>query len=164
MLTFAAAVFLLIVTPGPGVLSTAGVGAAFGWRQGLFYVAGLCAGTNLVSLAVISGLAAVILADPWCEPYCCSPPQPILDIWRSALRWQGDHRLYPHRGARVHSRSHAAVHQPQGLCGEHGAVQQFRLLPGKFCRRDRAEDCHRQSHLGAASSCLAVRRGEDQQP
>ncbi|MEC8551875.1 MAG: LysE family translocator, partial [Pseudomonadota bacterium] len=32
MLTFAAAVFLLIVTPGPGVLSTAGVGAAFGWR------------------------------------------------------------------------------------------------------------------------------------
>ena len=64
MLTFAAAVFLLIVTPGPGVLSTAGVGAAFGWRQGLFYVAGLCAGTNLVSLAVISGLAAVILADP----------------------------------------------------------------------------------------------------
>lgn len=64
MLTFAAAVFLLIVTPGPGVLSTAGVGAAFGWRQGLFYVAGLCAGTNLVSLAVISGLAAVILAEP----------------------------------------------------------------------------------------------------
>ncbi|MEC7360938.1 MAG: LysE family translocator [Pseudomonadota bacterium] len=64
MLTFAAAVFLLIVTPGPGVLSTAGVGAAFGWRKGLFYVAGLCAGTNLVSLAVISGLAAVILAEP----------------------------------------------------------------------------------------------------
>ncbi|MEC8091254.1 MAG: LysE family translocator, partial [Pseudomonadota bacterium] len=64
MLTFAAAVFLLIITPGPGVLSTAGVGAAFGWRQGLFYIGGLCAGTNLVGLAVISGLAAVILAEP----------------------------------------------------------------------------------------------------
>ena len=64
MLTFAAAVLLLIVTQGPGALSTAGVGAAFGWRRGLFYVAGLCAGTNLVSLAVISGLAAVILAEP----------------------------------------------------------------------------------------------------
>ena len=38
MLTFAAAVFLLIITPGPGVLSTAGVGAAFGWRKGLFYL------------------------------------------------------------------------------------------------------------------------------
>jgi len=64
MFTFAAAVFLLIITPGPGVLSTAGVGAAHGWRQGLFYVGGLCAGTNLVSFAVISGLAAVILAEP----------------------------------------------------------------------------------------------------
>ena len=64
MLTFAAAVFLLIITPGPGVLSTAGVGAAHGWRQGLFYVGGLCAGTNLVSFAVISGLAAIILAEP----------------------------------------------------------------------------------------------------
>ena len=64
MFAFALAVFLLIITPGPGVLSTAGVGAAYGWRQGLFYVAGLCAGTNLVSLAVISGLAAVILAQP----------------------------------------------------------------------------------------------------
>ena len=65
MITFALAVFLLIITPGPGVLSTAGVGAAFGWRQGLFYVAGLCAGTNAVALAVISGLAAVILAEPF---------------------------------------------------------------------------------------------------
>ena len=64
MFAFALAVFLLIITPGPGVLSTAGVGAAYGWRQGLFYVAGLCVGTNLVSLAVISGLAAVILAQP----------------------------------------------------------------------------------------------------
>ena len=64
MLVFAAAVFLLIITPGPGVLSTAGVGAAFGWRHGLLYVGGLCIGTNMVGLAVISGLAAVILAEP----------------------------------------------------------------------------------------------------
>ena len=35
MLTFAAAVFFLIVTPGPGVLSAAGVGAAYGFRSGL---------------------------------------------------------------------------------------------------------------------------------
>ena len=65
MFAFSLAVFLLIITPGPGVLSTAGVGAAYGWRQGLFYVAGLCAGTNLVSLGVISGLAAAILAQPF---------------------------------------------------------------------------------------------------
>lgn len=64
MLTFAAAVFLLIVTPGPGVLSTAGVGAAYGFRAGLAYVTGLFVGTNLVALAVITGLAAIVLGVP----------------------------------------------------------------------------------------------------
>ncbi|MBY5934501.1 LysE family transporter [Tateyamaria omphalii] len=64
MLTFAAAVFLLIITPGPGVLSAAGVGAAFGMQSGLRYVLGLFIGNNLVILAVISGLAALILASP----------------------------------------------------------------------------------------------------
>ncbi|WP_299048092.1 LysE family transporter [uncultured Tateyamaria sp.] len=64
MLTFAAAVFFLIITPGPGVLSAAGVGAAFGMRSGLRYVLGLFIGNNLVILAVISGLAALILASP----------------------------------------------------------------------------------------------------
>ncbi len=63
MLTFAAAVFFLIITPGPGVLSTAGVGSGFGFRAGLAYVLGLFIGTNLVALAVVSGLAAVVLAD-----------------------------------------------------------------------------------------------------
>ena len=62
MLTFAAAVFFLLITPGPGVLSTAGVGSAFGFRPGARYILGLFIGTNLVALAVISGLAAVVLA------------------------------------------------------------------------------------------------------
>jgi threonine/homoserine/homoserine lactone efflux protein len=65
MLEFAAAVFLLIVTPGPGVLSTAGVGSAFGARAGIAYVGGLWAGNFLVGLAVVSGLAAAALAIPW---------------------------------------------------------------------------------------------------
>lgn len=64
MLTFALAVFFLIITPGPGVLSLAGVGAAFGFRHGSRYLLGLFIGTNLVCLGVISGLAAVMLADP----------------------------------------------------------------------------------------------------
>lgn len=64
MFSFAAAVFFLIITPGPGVLSTAGVGAGFGKAAGLRYVTGLFIGTNLVALAVVSGLAAIILADP----------------------------------------------------------------------------------------------------
>lgn len=64
MLAFAAAVFLLIVTPGPGVLSAAGVGAAYGMRAGLAYVAGLMLGNNLVIGLVVSGLAALVLAAP----------------------------------------------------------------------------------------------------
>ncbi|GGX44851.1 threonine transporter RhtB [Tateyamaria omphalii] len=63
MLTFAAAVFFLIITPGPGVLSAAGVGAAYGVRSGLRYVLGLFIGNNLVILAVVTGLAALILAN-----------------------------------------------------------------------------------------------------
>lgn len=65
MLTFALAVILLIITPGPGVLSTAGFGAAYGFRPSLRYVLGLFIGTNLVLLAVVSGLAAVVLSVPW---------------------------------------------------------------------------------------------------
>jgi threonine/homoserine/homoserine lactone efflux protein len=64
MLTFAAAVFFLIVTPGPGNLSTAGVGSGFGYRSGSRYVAGLFVGNNLVALVVVSGIAAVVLSVP----------------------------------------------------------------------------------------------------
>jgi threonine/homoserine/homoserine lactone efflux protein len=63
MLTFAAAVFFLIITPGPGVLSTAGVGSAFGFAAGARFVGGLFIGTNLVCLAVVGGLTAALLAD-----------------------------------------------------------------------------------------------------
>ena len=64
MLTFAISVFLLIITPGPGVLSAAGFGAAYGFKQSLRYVFGLFLGTNLVFLAVASGLIAVLLSIP----------------------------------------------------------------------------------------------------
>ncbi|MCB1464993.1 MAG: LysE family transporter [Nitratireductor sp.] len=65
MLTFALAVFFLIITPGPGVLSTAGIGSGFGFGPGLRYVAGLCAGTNLVALAVVTGFAALFMSIGW---------------------------------------------------------------------------------------------------
>jgi threonine/homoserine/homoserine lactone efflux protein len=65
MLEFAAAVFFLIVTPGPGVLSTAGVGSGYGYRAGLAYVAGLWVGNNIVVALVVSGIAAAALAVPW---------------------------------------------------------------------------------------------------
>ncbi|MEM6942393.1 MAG: LysE family translocator [Pseudomonadota bacterium] len=64
MLEFAAAVFFLLATPGPGVLSIAGVGSGFGYRAGIAYGAGLCVGNSLVALLVVSGLAAAALAVP----------------------------------------------------------------------------------------------------
>jgi len=64
MFAFALAVFLLLITPGPGVLSLAGVGTAYGCKKGIRYLGGLWIGNNLVSFAVISGLAALLLADP----------------------------------------------------------------------------------------------------
>ena len=65
MFLFALAVFLLIITPGPGVLSTAGIGAAFGFRSGVKYIFGLFLGTNLVGLIVLSGLVAIIFSVPY---------------------------------------------------------------------------------------------------
>ena len=64
MLEFAVAVFFMLITPGPGVLTTAGVGAGFGWRSGATFLTGLFLGTNLVALLVVSGLAAVVLSAP----------------------------------------------------------------------------------------------------
>ena len=47
--------FLMMVTPGPGVLSLAAVGAGFGWRVGMMYLIGLFFGTNGVALLVVLG-------------------------------------------------------------------------------------------------------------
>ena len=65
MLSFAAAIFFLLITPGPGVLTTAGVGSGFGWRAGLRFLTGLFLGTNLTAVLVVSGLAAIVLTAPW---------------------------------------------------------------------------------------------------
>ena len=65
MTAFTLAVFLLLITPGPGVLSTAGIGSGFGFRAGFAYVFGLWLGNNAVAIAVVSGLAALMLSVPW---------------------------------------------------------------------------------------------------
>ncbi len=68
MLAFLAAVFFLLITPGPGVLSTAGVSAAFGAKPAYRYLTGLFIGTNLVALAVVTGVAGLMLAHPVIRP------------------------------------------------------------------------------------------------
>ena len=63
MLTFAVALLFILGTPGPGVLSLAGVGSAFGYRQGWAYGSGLFVGSNVVMIVAASGLAALLLAN-----------------------------------------------------------------------------------------------------
>ncbi len=65
MLEFAAAFFFLIITPGPGVLTTAGVAANHGFRPGLWYAAGIVIGASSVMILVASGLAAMVFAIPY---------------------------------------------------------------------------------------------------
>ncbi len=70
MIIFSLAVFFLLITPGPGVLSTAGIGSAFGFRSGIRYVFGLFIGTNIVAIIVISGLATVVFSFPIVRTIC----------------------------------------------------------------------------------------------
>ena len=65
MIAFAIAVFFMIASPGPGVLSCAGIGAAFGWRAGINFAMGLCLGQLVVFFAVAAGLDALLFAVPW---------------------------------------------------------------------------------------------------
>lgn len=65
MLEFIGATFLLIATPGPGVLSIAGVGSGFGFIAGQRFLWGLWLGNFLVGLAVIFGLKAIIFSVPY---------------------------------------------------------------------------------------------------
>lgn len=65
MFTFIAAVFFLFITPGPGVMSIAGVGAGFGYRPAVKYFFGLFVGSNAVGLIVITGLATLLFSVPY---------------------------------------------------------------------------------------------------
>lgn len=62
MIAFLLATFFLMITPGPGVLSIAGVGSGYGFRAGWSYLWGLWLGNLLVGIAVATGLAAVIFS------------------------------------------------------------------------------------------------------
>jgi threonine/homoserine/homoserine lactone efflux protein len=64
VLAFTSAVFFLIITPGPGVLSAAGVGAGYGFHTGSRYIGGLWFGNLMVGLIVISGLWTLLLTIP----------------------------------------------------------------------------------------------------
>ena len=64
LLGFILAGIALTGSPGPATLSLAAVGAAFGARRGLAYMAGIIAGVVTVMALVASGLAGLVLAVP----------------------------------------------------------------------------------------------------
>ncbi|WNK01248.1 LysE family translocator [Thalassospiraceae bacterium LMO-JJ14] len=65
MLTFITAVFFLIITPGPGVLTVAGNAAAYGFRAGVPYLVGVVVGSLVVMGMVASGLTALVFQIPY---------------------------------------------------------------------------------------------------
>lgn len=65
MIEFALAVFFLLITPGPGVLTVAGVGAGYGMRAGVGYMLGIIAGAQCVLLLVASGVWAAAASVPY---------------------------------------------------------------------------------------------------
>ncbi len=58
----------LMGSPGPSTISVTAVGAAFGLRRAMPYVAGLILGTTAVLLAVATGLFAALSAVPRAAP------------------------------------------------------------------------------------------------
>ena len=64
MYIFLLSVFLLVLTPGPAVLTLAGIGASYGYKVGLMFLAGLICAWNIVIFVVVSGLNSLILALP----------------------------------------------------------------------------------------------------
>jgi threonine/homoserine/homoserine lactone efflux protein len=54
----------LMGSPGPATLSSAGSGAAYGFRGGLRYTLGICTGTSTVVLLVATGVTGLVIALP----------------------------------------------------------------------------------------------------
>lgn len=59
----------LMGSPGPATLSSAAMGAAYGFRGGLGYAAGVMAGTFSVLLLIASGITGMLLAVPGMVPF-----------------------------------------------------------------------------------------------
>lgn len=58
------AAFPLMGSPGPATMSLAAMGAAFGGRRSLYYLAGIITGTFGVLVMIATGVTGVILAQP----------------------------------------------------------------------------------------------------
>jgi threonine/homoserine/homoserine lactone efflux protein len=68
LLTLILAAVVVMGSPGPSTISVTAVGAAFGLRRSLKYLAGLIAGTVGVLLAVATGVMSLLLSVPHAAP------------------------------------------------------------------------------------------------
>jgi threonine/homoserine/homoserine lactone efflux protein len=66
--SFVLAGIALTGSPGPATLGLAAAGAAFGVRRSLVLLAGIITGVLVVILLTVSGLAALVLAQPGLRP------------------------------------------------------------------------------------------------
>lgn len=89
MIEFGIAVLLLIITPGVGVLTTAGIGSGFGYGPGIRFLCGLFIGTNTTAVLVVTGLAAVVLADPIVGPVLLYASASYLLYLAFRIGWAG---------------------------------------------------------------------------
>lgn len=62
------AALIVMGSPGPSTMSATAVGAAFGLRRSLGYLAGLILGTTTVLLAVAAGVVSVLTSVPQAAP------------------------------------------------------------------------------------------------
>ena len=68
LVTLLTAALVVMGSPGPSTLSATAVGASFGARRAFPYLVGLLLGTGMVLVAVIAGLAGLLLAIPGLAP------------------------------------------------------------------------------------------------
>lgn len=68
LLSLILASLVVMGSPGPATMSVTAVGAAFGFRRSLAYVAGIVLGTTAVLAAVAAGVVAMLLSLPRLAP------------------------------------------------------------------------------------------------
>tara|TARA_A100001015_G_C14850036_1_gene656096 strand:- start:332 stop:538 length:207 start_codon:yes stop_codon:yes gene_type:complete len=64
MLTFILAVFLLVATPSPALLSILGIASAFGFKVEHSYAARVVIEANIACFVAVCGLKALLTAIP----------------------------------------------------------------------------------------------------
>ncbi|MFI5001837.1 MAG: LysE family translocator [Reyranellales bacterium] len=68
LLSLILASVVVMGSPGPSTMSMTAVGAAFGLRRSVGYLAGLVVGTTVVLLAVATGVVSILLSVPRLAP------------------------------------------------------------------------------------------------